>query len=91
MVEAGINQEDCKKAAFLIVFENSKVSKVYRGATAINYALRITTGIQAILFNTIGYLYLVPGIKQLEDLCYSKIADNRSFISRFFGGYCKIN
>lgn len=77
---AGITAEDCKKAAYLVDLSERTNPKVYRGAGAINYALRNLPCAENMAWRLLGYLYLIPGIRQIQNSVYLWITLNRSRI-----------
>ncbi|MBM3945397.1 MAG: DUF393 domain-containing protein [SAR202 cluster bacterium] len=69
----GLTPEDCAQAAYLLEADG----RFRRGAGAISYALRRLPGAGAIGWKLLGYLYLIPIVKQIEDGVYGLIVKNR--------------
>jgi predicted DCC family thiol-disulfide oxidoreductase YuxK len=67
--KVGLTEQQCMEAAWFVDADGRK----FRGAAAINAALEALGGIYAIA----AWFYRVPGLKQLEDLVYQWVADNR--------------
>lgn len=65
----GLTKQQCMEAAWYVDAGGRK----YRGAAAINAALSALGGVYAIA----AWFYHLPGFKQLEDLVYRWVADNR--------------
>ena len=80
MTQAGLTAQDCIKAAYVIEQRGSGV-KAYRGAGAVNYALRRSRGHWSLGWRFLGGLYLLPGIRQIQNLGYRWVADNRFRLS----------
>jgi predicted DCC family thiol-disulfide oxidoreductase YuxK len=65
----GLTEEQCMEAAWYVDADGRK----HRGAAAINAAFSALGGVYAIA----AWFYRVPGLKQLQDLIYQWVADNR--------------
>jgi predicted DCC family thiol-disulfide oxidoreductase YuxK len=66
---AGLTEQQCIEAAWYIDADGHK----HRGAAAINAAFSALGGIYA----AGAWFYRVPGLRQLEDLVYRWVSDNR--------------
>ena len=74
---AGILEDDCAHAAFLVEVESGRVMASHRAAAAINAILSGLPGPRNVFWRILGRLYRVPGLKQIEDWGYDVIARNR--------------
>jgi predicted DCC family thiol-disulfide oxidoreductase YuxK len=74
---ARISDANCSDAAFLIELIDRRVHAVHRAAGAINAVLMRLPGTRNFHWRVLGWLYRVPGLRQLEDLGYNIIARNR--------------
>lgn len=79
---AGLSEEDCRHAAWLVEPRRNGGVRAWRGAAGINRALTRLHG-RHWFWRLMGWLYFLPGIRQLEDLGYSIFARNRH---RIVGG-----
>lgn len=79
---AGILEEDCAHAAFLVEVESDRVVASHRAAAAINAILSRLPGPRNVIWRFLGRLYRLPGFKQLEDWGYGVIARNRHRIGK---------
>ena len=90
MALAGLTANDFQHAAYLVddrhvdfdVSGQALRPVVFRGAAAVNYALRALPGFRCLGWRLLGYLYYVPGLRQVEDLGYAWVARNRHRFSR---------
>jgi predicted DCC family thiol-disulfide oxidoreductase YuxK len=65
----GLTVEQCQEAAWFV----DEAGRQYRGAAAINRALRTMSGV----YRVVSWLYGVPGLDTLEDRLYEWVARNR--------------
>ncbi len=82
MRRAGLTPDDCRQAAYVVAWEDGFSPKVYRGASAVNYALRSLPGLHRVGWRSLGSFYAFPVIRQIEDICYAWVARNRSRLGR---------
>lgn len=73
MTEVGLTKADCEKAAYLVKKNGAGDYRLKRGAAAVNYTLRSLSGKTRIGWRLLGYLYLLPVVRQIEDIVYSVI------------------
>jgi predicted DCC family thiol-disulfide oxidoreductase YuxK len=81
MAAAGLTVEDCQRAAYAVELGGSP-PRVYRGAAAVNFALRKLPGARHVGWRLIGRLYTLPTVRQAEDAGYAWVARNRRRLSR---------
>ncbi len=89
MTLVGLSADDCQRAAYVVDERDGVGPRVYRGAAAVNYALRTLPGRRHIGWRLAGALYHLPVVRQLEDVAYAVIARNRHRLSRG-GPACEI-
>lgn len=89
MTLVGLSAADCQRAAYVVDERGGDSPKVYRGAAAVNYALRTLPGHRHIGWRLAGALYYLPVMRQIEDVAYAVIARNRHRLSRG-GPVCEI-
>ncbi|MSP77961.1 MAG: DUF393 domain-containing protein [Dehalococcoidia bacterium] len=90
---AGLTPHDCQCAAYVVddrglgqdCLDDGAVVRVYRGAGAVNFALRALPGARHIGWRLLGWLYYLPLLRRIEDLAYAWFARNRF---RFGGSTC---
>lgn len=86
---AGISELDCGHTAFLVeVADDGRVIRTRRAASAINGVMAELPGFRNWCYRAISILYMVPGLRQIEDAGYRWIARNRH---RFSGQSCNID
>lgn len=86
--ELGLSPEDCTRYAWFVHRVNGSPVLVCKGAQAINQVLCLLPGRENRWYRLIGQLYQVDGIRQLQNLGYRIIANNRH---RLGGGACRID
>jgi predicted DCC family thiol-disulfide oxidoreductase YuxK len=74
---AGIVESECDKAALLVEQIDGRPSRVRRGADAVNTVLRSLPGARNAPWRLISALYWIPGIQQLEEWAYRRVAARR--------------
>jgi len=75
---AGITEEECIQYAVYVAFDqNNHPIAIERGAASINAVLRQLPNRENMFFRALGMLYLLDVIKQLENIGYTLIAQNR--------------
>lgn len=72
-----VTPEQCERAMQLIAADGSEV---HAGAAAIVTALNTRSA-----WRLVTWLYRVPGIRQLADWAYRRLANNRFVLSRVLG------
>lgn len=82
MALAWLTPEDCERAAYLLEERPGRAIHVYRGASAITYALRALPGIRNTGWRLMGRVWGLPGLRMLTDIGYAWVARNR----RHLGG-----
>ena len=65
---AGLTAEQCRAAAWAVAPDGGR----YRGAAAINASLAVALETRIPLL-----LYVLPGVRRLQDLVYDFVAENR--------------
>lgn len=80
MNRAGLTSDDCMRNAYLLCDRGEDIA-THRGAGAINAALRLLPGARNAAWRLAGRTYLIPGIKQVQDVMYRWIARNRNRFS----------
>ena len=85
--QSGITDDDCANAAFLVEVRDGRVVNTRRAAAAINALLRRLPGRRNAVYRILGGVYLVPGIRHLEELGYRVVARHRY---RLGSGSCKV-
>ncbi len=83
---ADITDDECARFAILIEEAADSTLTVRRAAEAVNAVLAILPGRRNFLWRAWGKLYRVPGIRQVQDVCYPIVAALRH---RFSHGRCK--
>jgi predicted DCC family thiol-disulfide oxidoreductase YuxK len=80
--EAGIDDEECARAAILIEVRDGRVVRTRRAAAAVNGLLAHLPGWRNVLWRAAGRLYPLPGLRQLEEAAYRWVARNRGRFGR---------
>lgn len=86
---AGISELDCGHSAFLVeVAGDGRVIRTRRAAGAINGVMAQLPGVRNLFYRAASILYVVPGLRQIEDAGYRWVARNRH---RLGGKSCRID